>query len=270
MDLIDKHLESDEELKQRLEEIFQDVYFHISEIIAHYQQSTNRFDEEFRVLFNKSSVEDQKRLLEILSVRTPNHIHLDVVKKQLALELVKLNHTVEDTFIDELEKGYKQDVEYAKELGLTATGEYTKEELVSIVDNSLKDYGKTLSEAVWSDTRQLGHDMIKYISKSILLGEHPDKVAKIVDSGSYRAKRLMITEVAKMQTEITSRIYKDNGIQQYQILNEPSACDTCKKFGSPSLSDAPIFDMSDLVIGVSAPPFHPNCRCSIVNYLKEE
>ena len=81
-------------------------------------------------------------------------------------------------------------------------------------------------------------------------------------NATYNSQRLMITEMTRVQTEVQRLSYKNAGIDEYEFIAEPSACDICKPL------DGKIFKLKDMQGGINAPNMHPNCRCSTAPYVK--
>lgn len=81
-----------------------------------------------------------------------------------------------------------------------------------------------------------------------------------------RIDRLIFNIVSLIQTEAKKFDFKRHGIDKYQIvLSENSnVCEKCQEM------DGKIFHVDELEIGVTAPPFHPNCGCTMVPYVEEE
>ena len=51
-----------------------------------------------------------------------------------------------------------------------------------------------------------------------------------------------------------------NGFKEYKVVSSLDACEKCKE-----LSDKH-FPISEMQIGVNAPPFHDGCMCAISGY----
>ena len=81
-----------------------------------------------------------------------------------------------------------------------------------------------------------------------------------------RIDRLIFNIVSIVQTQAKKFYFKTHGIDQYQIvLSENSnICEKCQEM------DGKIFHIDELEVGVTAPPFHPNCGCTMVPYIEEE
>ncbi len=57
---------------------------------------------------------------------------------------------------------------------------------------------------------------------------------------------------------------EDMGIEEYEFIANSGCCSKCKKL------DGKHFELSELKIGVNAPPMHEGCRCAISGYEDEE
>lgn len=90
------------------------------------------------------------------------------------------------------------------------------------------------------------------------------EVRKKFNSTAYEAKRLLVTETARVQTEVQRQTMEDNGFTQYEYMAEPTACHICKPL------DGQIFKVSDMEPGTNAAPMHPNCKCSSAPYESRE
>ncbi|MCL2088716.1 MAG: minor capsid protein [Oscillospiraceae bacterium] len=57
-----------------------------------------------------------------------------------------------------------------------------------------------------------------------------------------------------------------NGIEEYEIISiiDENTCDTCRDMHGVS------YAVIDFDIGTTAPPFHPNCRCTITAYVVDD
>ena len=72
------------------------------------------------------------------------------------------------------------------------------------------------------------------------------------------ARRLAVTESARVYSEAQKSNYEANGVEEFEIMTELKACHICQPFNGK------IFKVSELVPALNAPPFHPNCRCTTV------
>ena len=72
------------------------------------------------------------------------------------------------------------------------------------------------------------------------------------------ARRLAVTESARVYSEAQNANYEANGVEWFEVMTELKACHICQPFNGK------IFKVSELVPALNAPPFHPNCRCTTV------
>ena len=66
-----------------------------------------------------------------------------------------------------------------------------------------------------------------------------------------------VSSDAKISAEKEEIAFKVQRVESYQIVfsGHPNACEECE-----SMADEH-FNIADLKIGVTAPPFHPHCGC---------
>lgn len=89
-----------------------------------------------------------------------------------------------------------------------------------------------------------------------------DEFAKKMNSKKKDAYRLLHTESSYLMSEATHAGYKEDGVEQYQILAtlDSKTCGICGRL------DGKIYPVAEAVTGKNMPPFHPFCRCTDVPY----
>ena len=75
---------------------------------------------------------------------------------------------------------------------------------------------------------------------------------------------MLVTELARVQTDAQMKSFKKNGFGQYTFHALGNACDLCKEL------DGKHFDVKDGESGKNMPPMHPHCRCSTSAYMDDE
>lgn len=72
--------------------------------------------------------------------------------------------------------------------------------------------------------------------------------------------------VSSVQTTALKIAFKAQRVEEYQIVfsGNPNACEKSQQM------DEKIHNIDELVVGVTAPPFHPNCGCTMIPYIWEE
>ncbi|KXT72067.1 Phage protein [Streptococcus sp. DD10] len=104
----------------------------------------------------------------------------------------------------------------------------------------------------------------KGVQDAVLRGKGADILIKQLQKEfktSYNyARRLAVTETARVYSEAQKANYNANDIEEYQVLAEAGACNICAPF------DGEHFKTSEMVAGSNAAPFHPHCRCTTAPY----
>jgi len=85
-------------------------------------------------------------------------------------------------------------------------------------------------------------------------------------NGDYRAKRILITESARINSEAKLSGYKKAGVKYYQYISvmDDRTTDICVGL------DLKVFRVDKMKIGVNAPPTHVNCRSSTKAYFIDD
>lgn len=131
--------------------------------------------------------------------------------------------------------------------------------------------GKNFSARIWGDDRgKLLHMLETALTTGIITGESPqktiDKVRKAMGSSRAAAGRLVLTEGAAFAAMGRQECYKRLGVKQFAFLAtlDAKTCGVCADM------DGQVFDLEDYAIGVTAPPLHPNDRCTTVPHFNDE
>lgn len=151
--------------------------------------------------------------------------------------------------------------------GLKAFSTIDRAAVRQMLHTSWLSDGKTFSDRIWQNTTELVEMLNNKLVECVATGKKPTQLKNLLQERfnvSYsRADTLVRTEIAHIQTQAAAQRYKDYGLDYYEILgNEDDSCGNhsvdCHKM------DGKKFRYSEMVEGVNAPPFHPNCKCSIV------
>ena len=78
------------------------------------------------------------------------------------------------------------------------------------------------------------------------------------------AKRLLVTEGARVASQMQKYSFEKYGYKEYEYIAEPKACDICKPLNGK------IFKVKEMMPGENAAPMHPHCRCSVAAHYSEE
>lgn len=128
---------------------------------------------------------------------------------------------------------------------------------------------KTFKYRAWTNKEQLIHTLSQVFTRGFISGIDAKEMTKTVKDrfgvAEYAAARLVNTEAAYFASEGSRQSYEALGLKKYQILAtlDDRTCDICADL------DGQVFDMDDYEVGLTAPPFHPNCRTTTIPYIDD-
>ena len=126
----------------------------------------------------------------------------------------------------------------------------------------------TWSSRIWERQSELRDIVKKGVADTVLRGKGTNllinQLRKEFDVSYGYARRLAITESARVYSEAQKANYEANGVEWFEVITELKACKICQPFNGK------IFKVSELVPALNAPPFHPNCRCTTVPHFKKD
>lgn len=129
-------------------------------------------------------------------------------------------------------------------------------------------HGDDFSNRIWKNKRALHAELEQRLSEAVISGQSPIEVARKlrqnVESNVFNSERLLITETARVQSQVQIESFKDMGIDQYEFIATEGACDVCKPL------DGKVFYVIEAMPGENMAPVHPFCRCSVAAYVDRE
>lgn len=130
--------------------------------------------------------------------------------------------------------------------------------------------GKNFSERIWEDKNKLINTLHNKLTQSFIRGSSPyqivSDIAKEFNVKKSIAGRLVMTESSAYSSKAQERCYKDLGIDQYEIVAtlDRNTSSICQEM------DGKVFSMKEYEVGVTANPFHPNCRTVTAPYFAND
>nr|DAN07793.1 MAG TPA: minor capsid protein [Caudoviricetes sp.] len=190
---------------------------------------------------------------------------LELLKANIGLELV--------AGFDELQKYFEEKLtnrtmdEFKRQSGILGRTVQNNEKAAhAIVNASFKN--ATYSDRIWMYQGMLKAELDSLLKTGLIQGKHPTELARHLQKrfgvSAYNANRLMVTELARVQTEAQKQSFIRNGFAQYTFLAIGTACEACRALNEKH------FDIDKMMPGENAPPMHPNCRCSVAAYMDSE
>ncbi|EKU92853.1 NAD+--asparagine ADP-ribosyltransferase [Alloiococcus otitis] len=120
--------------------------------------------------------------------------------------------------------------------------------------------GATWSERIWDRQDKLRKIVAELTQTAVIRGRNAVELIPLIreqmDVSAYAAKRLAVTEVARIQTAVQKENYRANDFREYEYIAEPTACDICAEL------DGKIFKVANMQPGENSAPMHPHCHCS--------
>ena len=179
---------------------------------------------------------------------------LEFLMANIGLELVAGFNEMDQYFGEILDDKARAELErQAGILGMTVRNAPKKAE--AIVNSSF--YNATFSQRIWLYQDMLRNGLESLLENGILQGHNPRRLAvhlrKRFGVSQFNAERLMITELARVQTEAQKQSFERNGFDEYIFLALGTACPICKKLNEKH------FKVAKMMPGTNAPPIHPLC-----------
>lgn len=126
--------------------------------------------------------------------------------------------------------------------------------------------GQTFRDRCWTNKQSLVNSVNTQLTQMIIRGEPPDKaisaIAKQFEVSRSKAGRLVMTESAYFSSAAQKDCFNALGVEHYQLVASFDR-DTCELCGA---INGKVFKLSDYQVGLTAPPFHPWCRCCTCPY----
>ena len=116
------------------------------------------------------------------------------------------------------------------------------------------------SENLWDRQDALAGHLSGIVDEILLKGQSAttmiNGIREAFNSSAYAAKRLLVTETARVQSESQKELMLYNNFEEYRFLAEPTACEHCMALNEK------VMKVKDMEAGLNCSPIHPNCRCS--------
>lgn len=128
---------------------------------------------------------------------------------------------------------------------------------------------RTFSDRLWENKAKLIAELQDTLARGLILGTSQDKLIREMRDKmgtSYaNARRIVRTESAFFSAAGDRDAYDSLGVKKFQILAtlDTRTSEICQEM------DQKVFDFKDYEIGITAPPFHPNCRSTTVPYFDD-
>lgn len=189
---------------------------------------------------------------------------LELLKADLGIELAKGHSKIYQFFYKILNK--RATNEFKRQSGILGKTIQNNAKLTNSIVNA-SFHNATFSERIWMHQDLLKNELNKLLQVGLIQGKNPNILAlelrKKFNVSQSDAKRLMQTELARVQTDAQKKSYIENGFDEYEYIacGGSDVCDVCKAL------DGKHFKIKDMIPGLNAPPMHPRCHCSTAPYV---
>ncbi len=129
--------------------------------------------------------------------------------------------------------------------------------------------GKTFRDRCWTNKQLLSNTLQTQLTRGIVAGTPPqsliDTMQKSMDVARYKAGQLVMTESAYFSAQAQKDCFDALEVEEYEVIGtlDTSTCAVCGDM------DKKVFRQADYEAGVTAPPFHPNCRCTTAPHFED-
>ena len=106
--------------------------------------------------------------------------------------------------------------------------------------------------------------LVDCFSRGVAVDKTVASIAEEFKSSIYAARRLVITELSRIQCQSLLDDFVAHNIEKYKIIgaDDDKTCEVCQHMIGK------IFYVKDAIPGQNLPPLHPNGRCSIAPVFK--
>jgi SPP1 gp7 family putative phage head morphogenesis protein len=130
--------------------------------------------------------------------------------------------------------------------------------------------GSNYSSRIWNNKELLIKELQTNLTQAFIRGDSIDKTSKVIANrmnvATGRARMLVNTESSYISSKATLDSYSKSGVvKQYEILAtlDLHTSKICRSM------DGKVFNLKDKMIGFNTPPFHPNCRSTVMPYFDD-
>lgn len=219
---------------------------------------------------------DQRWMKELENASARHHItYLEAMKLQMQQHAELLSAEFEGGMTDYLRKAYGEQYYHAAFEVAKGTGAGSNlarldtRKIDAMIRKPWAQDGANFSDRIWSNKEKLVNTLHTELTQNIIRGASPkkaiDSLSKTMGVSRSQAGRLIMTESAAISSAAQKECFNELGVERYQILAslDSSTCDICQAL------DGKVFTMKEHEVGLTASPFHPNCRCTEIPYFND-
>lgn len=243
-----------------------------------------KWDIETYIEYGKKNAIDGswKKQLENASARA--HIsRLEAIQLQTQQQIEALYGNYLDSFDTFIKDTYQNErlrtaFEIQKGIGIGSRFDsIDTDKLETLIKKPWAVDGENFSTRIWKSKNQLINNLHTQLVQTCILGQSVDKSASQLArlthaydldfrTAKSQSARLINTEGAYFSTLSRKNTFQELDVEEYEIVStlDNKTSEICQDM------DGKHFPVSQMKIGVNAPPFHVNCRTTTVPYFNDE
>lgn len=227
--------------------------------------------------YGRKNAFDQQWLKELENASAKFHINrLEAMKLECRQQIERATANGQQDMYDVLSSVYKDTFyhgcyEIQKGVGIGFDVSKLDDTTVSrLLNKPWSPDGVNFSENLWKNKTKLINQLDQELTRMILTGDTPKRaiqnIKDAMNSSLFNAKRLVLTEQAYFTSEAQKKCFNDLDVERFEVLSgmDERVCPICAD------KDKTVHLMSEFYVGVTAPPFHPLCRCVTSPYFDDE
>lgn len=126
------------------------------------------------------------------------------------------------------------------------------------------------SDRIWNNKEKLINTLHTELAQHVIRGTDPYKavqaISKKMDVNKKRASTLVYTESAAIAAAAQKECFGELDVEEFEIVAtlDSLTSEICREM------DGKHFPMKEYEVGITAPPFHPNCRSVTCPYFEDD
>lgn len=281
-------IENEEDYVKRITGIYnqasKDIQSKLANVYARYAKENGMtLDEAYKKLPKAAEKEYKKDILDYVNkaksgdpkwkqyLLNQSLMHSHSVLNQLQTEYRKVIYDIdiEETggkFLEKIFTDSNYKAQYA--MGDEEFAKVDKNKIQNLLAENWSGDGN-FSQLIWKDKQKLINALDDIVIKGLATGQSYDdmanKLAKRMDTSKSNAKRLIMTESARMENEGLLSYYKRTGVKKliFVATLDNRTSEICRAM------DGAIIPIEEAKLGLNVPPLHPYCRSVISPYYED-
>lgn len=236
-----------------------------------------RWTIEEYIEYAKKNAINQQWMKQLENASSRVHIsRLESLQLQLQQHVEKLYGGQIEGFEQLIKETYRSqyyhsafEVQKAFEIGFTIQA-LDEKKLTKIISKPWTADGRTFSQKIWRNRNMLIDTLHTELIQSIARGEGPNRIISAItrkmNTSRFNAARLVMTESSYFSAAAQKDMFGELDVERYEIVAvlDSKTSEICKSM------DGKVFKMVDFQPGVTANPFHPNCRTTTAPYFDDD